>query len=131
MKLEIPAVMALALLGRSAAFSPALTTRSVSLTRPVGYYKSRTAVISYATVEKDKQKKKAVDEESVASKFNEQEPQLLGKPIPYSELTIGVLKENFKGENRVSQTPDSVSLLVKEGFSVVVESGGELNFLAF
>jgi NAD(P) transhydrogenase len=44
--------------------------------------------------------------------------------IPYSELTIGVLKETYKGENRVSQTPDTVKNLVKEGFQVVVQSGG-------
>lgn len=46
------------------------------------------------------------------------------QPIPYSDLTIGVLKENYPGENRVSQTPDSVQGLVKAGFTVVVEAGG-------
>ncbi len=46
------------------------------------------------------------------------------QPIPYSELTIGVLKETFPGENRVSQTPDSVKGLVNAGFTVVVEAGG-------
>jgi len=46
------------------------------------------------------------------------------KPIEYSELTIGVLKETYPGENRVSQTPDSIQNLVKAGFTVVVESGG-------
>lgn len=45
--------------------------------------------------------------------------------IPYKELTIGVLKETFAGEKRVSQSPDSVSSLVKAGFNVVVQSGGE------
>ena len=49
---------------------------------------------------------------------------LLGKSIPYSELTVGVLKENFPGENRVSQSPDSVHALTKAGFNVVVQSGG-------
>jgi hypothetical protein len=48
----------------------------------------------------------------------------LGKPVPYSELTVGVLKERYPGENRVSQSPDSVALLVKAGLSVVVETGG-------
>ena len=57
-------------------------------------------------------------------------PNLLGEPIPYSELTIGVLKETFPGENRVSQTPDSVHSLVKEGFTVVVEAGGEFGSFA-
>ena len=50
----------------------------------------------------------------------------LGKPIPYSELTIGVLQETFPGENRVSQTPDAVASLVKAGFRVVVQAGGAL-----
>lgn len=56
--------------------------------------------------------------ESTASKI------VLRKPIPYSDLTIGVLKETFPGENRVSQTPDSVSTLVIAGFNVVVQAGG-------
>ena len=47
--------------------------------------------------------------------------------IPYSELTIGVLKERTDGETRVSQTPDSVANLVKAGFTVLVESGGTSN----
>jgi Alanine dehydrogenase/PNT, N-terminal domain len=45
--------------------------------------------------------------------------------IPYDQLTIGVLKETFKGERRVSQTPESVSSLVKAGFKVIVQSGGK------
>ena len=57
--------------------------------------------------------------------FLETENKILGEPIPYSELTIGVLKETFKGENRVSQTPDSIKSLVKAGFTVIVETGGK------
>jgi Alanine dehydrogenase/PNT, N-terminal domain len=49
--------------------------------------------------------------------------------IPYEELTIGVLKETFPGEKRVSQSPDSVSSLVKSGFKVVVQLGGERSHL--
>lgn len=49
---------------------------------------------------------------------------VVGKSIPYQEITIGVLKETFEGENRVSQTPDSIKNLVKAGFQVVVQSGG-------
>lgn len=45
--------------------------------------------------------------------------------IPYNELTIGVLKETYPGEKRVSQSPDSIATLVKAGFNVVVQSGGE------
>jgi hypothetical protein len=49
---------------------------------------------------------------------------VLGRPVPYHELTVGVLRERFPGENRVSQSPDSVASLVKAGFNVVVEAGG-------
>lgn len=48
----------------------------------------------------------------------------LGKAIPYEELTIGVMKETYPGENRVSQSPDSVAGLVKAGFRVMVQAGG-------
>lgn len=46
------------------------------------------------------------------------------QPIAYEQLTIGVVKESLDGENRVSQTPDSVRGLVKAGFTVLVEAGG-------
>jgi hypothetical protein len=49
----------------------------------------------------------------------------VGPSIPYSELTIGVLKENQRGENRVSLAPSNVRTLVDAGLKVVVESGGE------
>jgi NAD(P) transhydrogenase len=46
------------------------------------------------------------------------------KSIPYGELSIGVPKETAHLERRVSQTPESVAKLIKEGFgSVLVESG--------
>lgn len=48
---------------------------------------------------------------------------LLGTGIPYSELTVGVMKETFPGENRVSQTPENVKMLRDAGFDVVVEMG--------
>lgn len=51
--------------------------------------------------------------------------------IPYKELTIGVLKETFAGEKRVSQSPDSVSFLVKAGFNIAVQSGGEQKLLHY
>mmetsp|Transcript_29336 Transcript_29336/g.45621 ORF Transcript_29336/g.45621 Transcript_29336/m.45621 type:complete len:1123 (+) Transcript_29336:90-3458(+) len=53
------------------------------------------------------------------------EPQgkFLGDPIPYSELTIGVMKETYPGECRVSQSPESVKTLVDAGFDVVVQAG--------
>jgi hypothetical protein len=69
----------------------------------------------------------ATIEEDVTATAFEEEPQnkIFGKPIPYDDLTIGVMKETFDGENRVSQTPDSVKMLVKEGFHVVVQAGGK------
>ena len=67
-----------------------------------------------------------VEDEAVAAVFEEERANILGEPIPYDQLTIGVMKETYKGENRVSQTPDSVKTLVKAGFHVVVQAGGEL-----
>jgi len=43
--------------------------------------------------------------------------------IPYEDLTIGVIKEDKPLEKRVAQSPDSVALLVKAKFKVVVEEG--------
>jgi hypothetical protein len=48
----------------------------------------------------------------------------LGPSIPYAKLTVGVLKETFSGENRVSQSPESIQKLVKAGIKVVVQAGG-------
>jgi len=89
------------------------------------YYgqRSRYPDVRYATIPR-------VDEEAaVEEKKSDEIPSassssLLGRAVPYSELTIGVLKETYPGENRVSQTPDSVKGLVDAGFNVVVQSGG-------
>ena len=43
--------------------------------------------------------------------------------VPYESLTIGVIKETKFLEKRVAQSPDSVALLIKSGFKVVVEEG--------
>eukprot|EP00747_Dinoflagellata_sp_TGD_P154935 gnl/TRDRNA2_/TRDRNA2_177544_c1_seq10.p1 gnl/TRDRNA2_/TRDRNA2_177544_c1~~gnl/TRDRNA2_/TRDRNA2_177544_c1_seq10.p1 ORF type:complete len:1207 (+),score=256.64 gnl/TRDRNA2_/TRDRNA2_177544_c1_seq10:3-3623(+) len=43
--------------------------------------------------------------------------------IPYEDITIGVAAETEEGENRVSQSPDSVKLLIKAGMKVAVEKG--------
>ena len=64
-----------------------------------------------------------------ASAFTDTSSKFLGDPIPYSELTVGVLKETYPGENRVSVAPESAKLLVDAGLSVVVESGGEWSVL--
>ena len=56
----------------------------------------------------------------------EPKPHYLGQPTPYEEITVGVMKETYPGETRVSLSPDAVGLLTKAGFDVVVETGGEL-----
>lgn len=44
--------------------------------------------------------------------------------MPYGQLSIGVPKETFTGEQRVAVTPDGVKTLLKKGFrSVTVEAG--------
>lgn len=43
------------------------------------------------------------------------------KGIPYEKLTIGVPKETFPLEKRVAATPETVSKLIKPGFSVLIE----------
>ena len=67
----------------------------------------------------------ALEEKTAVARFEEEGNRILGQPIPYDQLTIGVMKETFKGENRVSQSPDSVKMLIKEGFNVVVQAGGK------
>ena len=47
----------------------------------------------------------------------------VGTPIPYGDLTVGVVRETDALEDRVAQTPQSVASLVKAGFNVVVEKG--------
>eukprot|EP00544_Gedaniella_sp_CCMP2646_P015719 CAMPEP_0202482952 /NCGR_PEP_ID=MMETSP1361-20130828/2298_1 /ASSEMBLY_ACC=CAM_ASM_000849 /TAXON_ID=210615 /ORGANISM="Staurosira complex sp., Strain CCMP2646" /LENGTH=1116 /DNA_ID=CAMNT_0049111045 /DNA_START=12 /DNA_END=3362 /DNA_ORIENTATION=- len=89
------------------AFSPAVR----SLARPKTI--SLKSPLSATTLEPD----------VTAAVFEQEENRILGQPIPYDELTIGVMKETFKGENRVSQTPDSIKMLIKEGFNVVVQAG--------
>jgi len=49
----------------------------------------------------------------------------VGPTIPYSRLTVGVLKETYSGECRVSLAPSNVRTLVDAGMRVVVERGGE------
>jgi hypothetical protein len=75
-------------------------------------------------VEEDKQSKTSKKVDATFQNVDAA-PKILGEPIPYSELTVGVLKETFPGERRVSQTPDSVRNLVKAGFTVLVQAGGE------
>ena len=43
--------------------------------------------------------------------------------VPYGDLTVGVIKETQKLENRCAQSPQSAGSLAKAGFKVVVEKG--------
>ena len=87
---------------------------------------------SYASVQqKDDQDKRSsasssLKQDPTTAELFANKPQILGKAIPYQDLTIGVLKETYEGENRVSQTPDSVRSLTKAGFHVIVEQGGTM-----
>ncbi len=84
--------------------------------------------VLYSSLSDDKQKDetKNVKTDIVAELFSaEPQSQILGEPIPYEKLTIGVVKEDFPGENRVALSPDAVELLVKAGFHVAVQSGGK------
>lgn len=79
----------------------------------------------FVVVSDDASAKEISDALEDSSSAEVQKRNLLGKPKKYSEITIGVMKETYPGENRVSQSPESVALLVKAGFDVVVESGGK------
>lgn len=50
-------------------------------------------------------------------------------PVPYSQLSVGVVKETFPLERRVVQSPDSVKLLTKAGITVKVEAGAGVDSL--
>jgi hypothetical protein len=100
--------------------------RTLSPKRPISWVisttKTSTTAALYATVENED----AVATPKPSSTKTSKSQDILGEAIPYSELTVGVFKETFPGENRVSQTPDSVANLIKEGFTVVVQAGGTL-----
>lgn len=49
------------------------------------------------------------------------EPVVRPLGIPYSSLVVGVPRESFTDEQRVGQSPESISKLVKAGFRVKVE----------
>ncbi len=51
-------------------------------------------------------------------------PAVAAPGIPYSELTLGVPKESWDGERRVSLSPAALQGLLKAGFKgAIVESG--------
>ena len=109
------------------AFAPLQTTaRQVTTTSSPSSLSIRFATIP----EKDELQQVDIDaktngaDDSTSSAFNRVSSSLFDQGVPYEELTVGVLKEEEQGENRVSQSPDTVKNLVKAGFTVVVERGG-------
>lgn len=84
--------------------------------------RSTTKTIRFATVPEEKEQVKTSSDDILPR--SKKTPSLFDG-VPYEELTIGVLREDLEGENRVSQTPDSVRNLVKAGFTVIVEQDGE------
>ena len=115
---------------------------SVSIDRRRSHIKiqqPRATTSIYATIEDEEQEQQQQKQPSgsapakkdiVSDAFNTDSINECFSPIPYSELTIGIIKETFKGENRVSQTPDSVKGLVDAGFTVIVQSGGKTDSVA-
>ena len=112
--------------GIASKFSSSRSFRRGFLTPPEPYnYSSK--LYSSVSDEKDTVTEKTYVFDPADEFTGEAPSKILGGKIPYSELTIGVLKETYPGENRVSIAPDSAKMLVDAGFSVVVESGGEFD----
>ena len=74
----------------------------------------------------DDESKPENNDDFIAAVFEETNLKNLGEPVPYEDLTVGVVKETFTGENRVSVSPESAATLVKAGLHVVVQSGGKV-----
>lgn len=83
----------------SSGFAPSITP--LAARQVVSTSKSFSALRVGKSV--DEKTATVTDDSAVSAAFEETVNKFLGEPIPYSELTIGVLKETFKGENRVSQ----------------------------
>lgn len=51
-------------------------------------------------------------------------PRSLSSAIPYSALTVGIVREIYPNERRVAITPQNAALLLKKGFGrVLIEHG--------
>lgn len=55
--------------------------------------------------------------------LSEKKAETKPKGIPYSQLTVGIPKEDVPLERRVAATPESVARLVKPGFTVLIQDG--------
>ena len=97
-----------------------ISTSPCRLLSPTQLYSSVSGERDSKTAEQQQEDYTAVLKQT----FESQESKILGQPIPYGELTVGVMRETYRGENRVSLSPDAVGLLTKAGLDVVVESGG-------
>lgn len=85
-----------------------------------------TNVPLYASIS-DKDTNQVKNDKVIQDAFETQHTLSFTKPIPYEQITIAVMKETFPGENRVSISPDSAELLIKAGFHVIVQQGGEIH----
>jgi NAD(P) transhydrogenase len=66
----------------------------------------------------------SVSQPLVIKRFASESAVVLPPTTPYSKLAVGVPREVFPGERRVSLTPANVALLLKKGFEkVIVERG--------
>ena len=60
---------------------------------------------------------------ALSSSSSSKDSTVTPKGTPYTKLTIGIPRETYPLEKRVAATPESVSKLVKPGFTVLIESG--------
>lgn len=116
----------LALPGLTTAFAPASNRQLCTVPKVTDYHVGST-LRRFATVPEKEDRVVEDEHDATAASFLDKiSAKNLFDGVPYTWLTIGVLKEDLPGENRVSQTPDTVRALVKAGFTVVVEQGGAL-----
>uniref|UniRef100_A0A914UM20 proton-translocating NAD(P)(+) transhydrogenase n=1 Tax=Plectus sambesii TaxID=2011161 RepID=A0A914UM20_9BILA len=50
-------------------------------------------------------------------------PEAPPRGTPWKQMTVGAVRETYKGERRVALSPQATAALVKKGFSVNVEAG--------
>jgi NAD(P) transhydrogenase len=83
------------------------------------YYSGFNRSFSSSTSWSDQQQQGLpVEEDENVEAFKNKDP-----GIPFNKLRIGVPNEIHKNENRVAQTPETVAMLTKQGFHVVLEQG--------
>mmetsp|Transcript_5666 Transcript_5666/g.11770 ORF Transcript_5666/g.11770 Transcript_5666/m.11770 type:complete len:1132 (+) Transcript_5666:80-3475(+) len=128
MKIQIALAVWISTVSSSHGFSSssaAFSLKAGQQTLAKNQHRRRLQSLLYSVApEKDSSSLEEDKKKGIEAAFHESSNRIaLGQAIPYGDLTIGVLKEDYEGENRVSQTPDSVRALIKAGFTVVVEAG--------